>query len=329
MVGRRFFGGGFKQGLLRGSCLLLVAFFPFAWRHAVDKFAGRILIHCDILIRSRLAIPVTQTVAAESGEIHEIDILHVGPGAQMSHQSSENGRFELFARALIHLLIPGWSQRSGKLYRGQTYLRQYVLDYILEASSKCARRVIICDEILPDLDQHMRQAAHRAVAIEAIIFEFSRIRLVVADDNPGFLEHADHRPRDAAIAIPKDSYLPGPASTFPKRREAVYRKDYRNDARSLHCADFRGNFGVIRGVKLFNPPLNFGIVDARVARNHIAIGQFHDKRGIVGTAIEVDKQTRPARQDGCRAECSRKCSRYLCRADVRGDMRLERLLRQA
>ena len=42
----------------------------------------------------RLAIPVGQAIAAEAGEIHQVDVLHVAAFAQMFHQPAESGSFE-------------------------------------------------------------------------------------------------------------------------------------------------------------------------------------------------------------------------------------------
>src|SRR5690348_14864724 len=84
----------------------LVALLPFALRHAVDQLARSILIEGNAILCRGFAIPVSQAVAAEARQSHQIDILHIRPSAKMRHESTEYSSFQLFARALIHLGVP-------------------------------------------------------------------------------------------------------------------------------------------------------------------------------------------------------------------------------
>src|SRR5262245_44835984 len=77
-------GGGLRELCLRlRRSLGLVALLPFLVGHAVNELARFILAECDAALGSRLLIPVRQAVAAEAGEIHQIDVLDVSAGAQM------------------------------------------------------------------------------------------------------------------------------------------------------------------------------------------------------------------------------------------------------
>ena len=79
------------------------------------------------------------------------------------------------------------------------------------------RRTARCNQILPDLDQDMREAQHCPVTIEAVVFELARIGLVVAHIEPNPLEALDQGPRDALIAVPKNSDFPRAARDLSKR----------------------------------------------------------------------------------------------------------------
>ena len=68
------------------------------------------------------------------------------------------------------------------------------------------------------------------MTIEAVVFEFARIRLVVAHIEPNALEVFDQEPRDALIAVPNNSNFPRSLATLPNRCEAVNRNDDRDSA---------------------------------------------------------------------------------------------------
>src|ERR1700743_732736 len=68
-----------ERRLLFRACFFLIALFPLRGRHAVDDFAGLIFFQRDAFFGGGFAVPVAQTVAAETGEIHQVDILHICP----------------------------------------------------------------------------------------------------------------------------------------------------------------------------------------------------------------------------------------------------------
>src|SRR3954470_24899879 len=92
-----------KRGLLLRTRIFLVFRLPlFIW-HAIDKLASVLIGKADTLRFRLLAIPAAQAVPAESREIHHVDVLHVGTLAQMLHQATECGSFQLGASRFIEL----------------------------------------------------------------------------------------------------------------------------------------------------------------------------------------------------------------------------------
>src|SRR5690242_17591085 len=69
--------------------------FPIGKRLAVDSLARHVFADLDAAGVCRFAIPVGETVAAETGGNHQISVLHVGSGVEMGQQAAEYGRFEL------------------------------------------------------------------------------------------------------------------------------------------------------------------------------------------------------------------------------------------
>src|ERR1700732_5012482 len=94
--------GGGESRLLLGARLLLVLLAPFVIGHAVDNLARFRIAQRDALLLGRGPVPFRQAVAAEAGEVHQIDILHIGALAQMLDQSAEGRGFELGAGLVIH-----------------------------------------------------------------------------------------------------------------------------------------------------------------------------------------------------------------------------------
>jgi len=99
-------GGALVQGLPLGIC------------HAVNDFAGIWIGDGNALIGGGLAIPAAEAIAAETGEIHQIDILGVGAFAQVLHQAAKGGGFELFGGGGIerggrhsNFFLGGWPCR--------------------------------------------------------------------------------------------------------------------------------------------------------------------------------------------------------------------------
>src|SRR5215217_1255313 len=71
-------GSLLERGLLLGARLLLVLGLPGLVRHAVDEFAALVLAQRHALLVGRVLHPVGEAVAAEAGEIHQVEVLHVG-----------------------------------------------------------------------------------------------------------------------------------------------------------------------------------------------------------------------------------------------------------
>src|SRR5262245_15352902 len=90
-----------ERRLLLGRGILLVLLPPFVIGHAVDSGTALVLAQGQAPGVGRLLHPVGQAVAAEPGEIHQIDVLHVGARAQVLDQAPEYGGFELGAGLVV------------------------------------------------------------------------------------------------------------------------------------------------------------------------------------------------------------------------------------
>src|SRR5579875_3827333 len=75
----------------------LILLLPFVVRHAIDGLARFGIGQLDAALLGALAIPARQAIAAEAGEVHQIEILHVRALAQMRDQLAEGAGFELGA----------------------------------------------------------------------------------------------------------------------------------------------------------------------------------------------------------------------------------------
>ncbi len=87
-------GGVIERLLPRGARLRLVAALPRLERHAVDVLPGRGLVEGEALRPGGVLQPGRQAVAAEARKRHEVDVLHIGPLAQMRRQPPEGGSLE-------------------------------------------------------------------------------------------------------------------------------------------------------------------------------------------------------------------------------------------
>src|SRR5262245_38425349 len=92
-----------ERRLLLGRGILLVLLPPFVIGHAVDSGTALILAQGQAPGVGRLLHPVGQAVAAEAGEIHQIDVLHVGARARVLDQAPEYGGFELGAGLVVEI----------------------------------------------------------------------------------------------------------------------------------------------------------------------------------------------------------------------------------
>src|SRR5262245_10265384 len=93
----------------------LIPRLPLLVGHALDRLPRFVLAQGKAYRRIRLLIPMGEAVPAEPRELHEVDILHVGPLAKMPDEPPEGLRLDLDPRLLIHdrlLLIVGRAARA-------------------------------------------------------------------------------------------------------------------------------------------------------------------------------------------------------------------------
>src|SRR6185369_10263718 len=99
--------------LLVAGSFLLVLRLPLVVRHAVDDLARLRIGHLEALLAGLLAVPARQAVAAESGEIHQVDVLHVRALLQVRNQAAEGRGLQFGAGLVIHGISPWlriWAQ---------------------------------------------------------------------------------------------------------------------------------------------------------------------------------------------------------------------------
>src|SRR5262245_41808886 len=95
-----------ERRLLLGRGLLLVLRLPLLERLAVDDLAALILGHRHAFSVGRVLHPVRQAIAAEAGEIHHVDVLHVGAAAQMLDETPVHGGLKFGAGLIVHGKLP-------------------------------------------------------------------------------------------------------------------------------------------------------------------------------------------------------------------------------
>src|ERR1041385_1889627 len=98
-------------GLVEGLLLIARGFFlvlglPLVVRHAVDDLARLGIGNLDALLARLLAIPARQAVAAEAGQVHQVDVLHVGALLKMGDQTAEAGGLEFGLGLVVHGISP-------------------------------------------------------------------------------------------------------------------------------------------------------------------------------------------------------------------------------
>src|SRR5215471_12191272 len=91
-----------KSGLLLGGGFLLVFRSPFVIGHAIDDLPRLGIGERNAAVFSFGAIPFRQAVAAKTGQVHQIDVLDVGPLAQMLHEAAEGRGLEFGAGFVVH-----------------------------------------------------------------------------------------------------------------------------------------------------------------------------------------------------------------------------------
>ena len=88
------------------ASLGLVLGLPGLVRHPVDDLASLLVGQVQAALLGGGTVPFRQAVAAEAGEIHQIDVLHVGALAKMLHQAAKGGRLKLDAGLVVHGTSP-------------------------------------------------------------------------------------------------------------------------------------------------------------------------------------------------------------------------------
>src|SRR5882724_1706212 len=88
--------------LLVARSLLLVLGLPLVVRHAVDDLAGLRVGDLDAARAGFLSVPARQAIAAETGQVHQVDVLHIRAFLQMRDQPAKGGGFEFGAGLVVH-----------------------------------------------------------------------------------------------------------------------------------------------------------------------------------------------------------------------------------
>src|SRR3546814_10369353 len=102
-LARRVFRSGIgfsfgKRRLLFGAGFLLVLGFPLGVRHAVNHFAGIIEADLDLAFIGSCLVPLGQAVAAEAGEVHQVDVLHILAAVQMGRSEEHTSELQSLMR---------------------------------------------------------------------------------------------------------------------------------------------------------------------------------------------------------------------------------------
>ncbi len=158
----------------------LVLFLPLGEGLAIDEFARLVLRDRDALFFRRFAVPVRKAVAAEPCKDHEIDVLHVGAFAQMTGETAKR-RLPRVRSAFACSCLPPFA--SGGYGERGSACDPEMPDFTDAGERRggkemagIARRPLALplrrlDQVLPDLDQDVRQAMHGAVTVEAVVPE--------------------------------------------------------------------------------------------------------------------------------------------------------------
>ena len=87
--------------LLRGRFGLIFSL-PLGVGHAVDRFAGFVHAQLDVHVIGCGLVPFGQAVAAETGQRHQVDVLHILATAQVADQVAEGRSFQFKTLLLGH-----------------------------------------------------------------------------------------------------------------------------------------------------------------------------------------------------------------------------------
>jgi hypothetical protein len=313
-----------------------VARLPFAVGHAVDDLPRLLLRHLDAGRAGRVAIPVGEAVAAEAGEIHQVDVLHVGARAKVREERAERRRLEVALLVGIEIGHGGllhtapvrepWRSTSVDIGSGVDDVNDR-----RQAHGPGAGAGFVGDQVLADLDEHVRVAVDDRMPEHGVAAQRPVIGLVVADDDvAGLAQHVDHRQRGARIEVPQHAGVPRPGDALHHRREGMDRDDERRLAG--FPGDRRGQRGhriVVGAVVALEPALALLRRHRVVSGNDRAVVELADQGRIFLAPVGIDQQAREAGEDGRRVEFDGERARHHLDADVVGDVAFEFGRRQA
>src|ERR1700744_3792066 len=116
---------------LLGAGRALIGRLPSLVGHAIDGLAALVLAETQALGVGFLFHPVRQAIAAEAGEIHQVDILDVATRAQMLDQPPENRRFKFRSGFVVdrHLCAPQSGRRFVTGILNITWASSRILPY--------------------------------------------------------------------------------------------------------------------------------------------------------------------------------------------------------
>src|SRR6516162_6693804 len=94
--------GGREGSLLLSRSFLLMFRAPLIIRHAIDDLARLRVRQRDAALLRFLVIPPRKAIPAEAGQVHQIDVLDIGPLAEMFDEAPECRGLELGAGLVVH-----------------------------------------------------------------------------------------------------------------------------------------------------------------------------------------------------------------------------------
>ena len=96
--------GCFKLILLLWRRFVLVITFPFIHGHTIDRLSGLVVVHIQSSVIGCSQVPFGQAVAAETGQVHQVNILNIAALLQVLDESAKRSRFDFFFCSLVHFL---------------------------------------------------------------------------------------------------------------------------------------------------------------------------------------------------------------------------------
>src|SRR5690606_12974139 len=103
----------------RTATLLLELGLPSIVRHPVDPFARALEVELDASLLGGGGVPLAEAVAAKPGQVHQVDVLDVGPLLEVGDQAAERRGFHLGALRIVgnggfaHAVTPaGWPKNT-------------------------------------------------------------------------------------------------------------------------------------------------------------------------------------------------------------------------